>query len=40
MAWNADLVLIEKAGSGLPLLQQLRLDEQNRVGIAGTGTSA
>lgn len=26
-AWNADLVLIERAGSGLPLLQQLRIDE-------------
>lgn len=35
MAWNADLVLIEKAGSGLPLLQQLRLDEQEQGGHRG-----
>ncbi|GJD63987.1 phage terminase large subunit [Methylobacterium frigidaeris] len=28
--WNADLVLIEHAGSGIPLLQQLRAEEGGR----------
>lgn len=33
--WNADLVLIERAGSGLPLLQQLRVEELEQGGGRG-----